>query len=189
MELALERVILNQRRGVLLVDPQPVAHDFLGFVGAHDELAAAAVADALDLRRHELDVVDRLARRVRARAARQDAIEHHLVGHLDVDHAGQLHAELDENPAQSFRLRDGAREAVENEALARIGFGEPVFHHVEDQAVRDEPARVHERLGLPAQFGARGDVAAQDVAGADVRRLGQSQQLLGHRAFARAGRA
>ncbi len=81
-----------------------------------------------------------------------------------------------------------AREAVEQEAVARVAAGDPVGDHADDHLVGHELAGVHEPLCLPAQLGALGHLRAQDVAGGDVRQLKVLAQAVGLRALAGAGR-
>ncbi len=47
-------------------------------------------------------------------------------------------------------LRDGAREAVEQEAAGRVRLGEPVADHLDGDVVGDQVAAVHVGLGLHA---------------------------------------
>ena len=160
VKLALVVIILNQRRGVFFIHLEAMAYDFFGFVVAHDQLAAAFVADALDFGRHELHVVNRLAFRIRAGAPRKNAVENDLLGHVDRHHAGQRDIQLVQNLAQPFGLRNRARETVEDEALLGVAFGQASLHHVQNQLVRHEAAFIHKLFRLQTQLGARRDVAA-----------------------------
>ena len=63
-------------------------------------------------------------------------------------------AEVGQQLVQRGRLRHGAREAVEQEAVAGVRLGEPVPDHVDGDLVRHQLAGVHVPLGLDAQRGA-----------------------------------
>ena len=87
-------------------------------------------------------------------------------------------------------LRLGAREAVEDEAVGRLGGVDPLGDHADDHLVGDEVAAVHVLLRGAAELGLLAHRGAEDVAG---RVVGQAQvflQALALRslAAARAGR-
>ena len=92
-------------------------------------------------------------------------------------------------PAQRLGLRDRAREAVEQEPVARLGAVEPLHHHPADQVVGHEVAAVHVLLGLLAELALLLDRLAQDVAGGVVGQVEVGDQPLGLGALAGAGRA
>ena len=89
-------------------------------------------------------------------------------GDLDEQRGGQPAAELVELLAQRVGLADGAREAVEQEAVVALLL-DLVQDHRDHELVGDEVAADHELLGLLAELGLVLAVLAQQVAGADVR--------------------
>ena len=86
-------------------------------------------------------------------------------------------------------LIDRAREAVEQEAVARVVIGEALEDHADDHAVGHEFAGVHVALGLGSERCRRGDGGAEHVPGRDVRQAEVLGQPLSLRAFARARRS
>ncbi len=66
---------------------------------------------------------------------------HQLVGRDVDEHDVRDRApRLGQHRVQLFRLRDRAREAVEEEALSGVGLGEPLVHGSDHDLVRDERA-------------------------------------------------
>ena len=66
-------------------------------------------------------------------------------------------------------LRDGAREAVEQEAVGAIGLRDALLDQADDDVVADQAASVHHLLGGQAERRAGLDRGAQHVAGGDLR--------------------
>ncbi len=180
-------VVVEQRRGVLAVDPHSLAHHDLAVVLALHEGAAAGVANPFGLGRLARHVVDRAARRARpaARDARQDV----RVRDVEVEHGIDAPAQLGQQPVQQDRLGGGPRitvvHATERRPLAVQALGEHLAHHL----VRDQLAAVHVPLGLLAEGGALGDLLAEQVPGRDVQQLERRRNALGLRSLAGAGRA
>ena len=88
-------------------------------------------------------------------------------------------------------LRDGAGEAVHQEALGRVGLLQAVLDDADHHAVGHQLAGVHVLLGLQAHLGLVLDRRAQDVAGGDVGDavFGHDAAGLGALAGARAAQA
>jgi hypothetical protein len=57
------------------------------------------------------------------------------VGHVDLQHD----VELDAGGLHRVGLRDGAREAVEQEALGAVGLRQPLLDQADDDVVADQP--------------------------------------------------
>src|SRR5690349_22922832 len=72
-----------------------------------------------------------------------------------------------DHPVELLDLVEGARVAVEQEALDGVLLVDPVADHLVRDVVGDVLARVHEALGLDTELGALRDVGAEDVAGRD----------------------
>ena len=180
-------VEVRQGGRLLVVDVQTVGDGLLGLVVALHHLAAALVADALDLGRGGLDVVDGAA--VHAGPPGGQAVEDDLAGHVQVDGGLELDAELRQQHLQGLGLGDGAREAVEQEAGLAVVLQEALAHDAHDQVVGDQIPGLHGGLGLLAKFGAFLDGGAQDVAGGDLHRTVDGGQLLGNGALTGAGGA
>ncbi len=96
-------------------------------------------------------------------------------------------------PAERLLERVGlllvAREAVEQEAVARVAVADALGDHADDHLVGHELAGVHVALGLAPELGALGDLRAQDVAGGDVRQPEVVAQAIGLGALSGARRA
>ncbi|MDQ0590905.1 hypothetical protein QFZ47_005014 [Variovorax paradoxus] len=105
--------------------------------------------------------------------------------HVDFEHV----VELDAGRLHGVGLRNGSREAVEQEAIGAIGLRDAFLHEVDDQVVAHETARFHDGLGLLPERRAGLDGGAQHVAGRNLRNavLLANEGCL--RAFARPGRA
>jgi hypothetical protein len=84
-------------------------------------------------------------------------------------------------------LRDGPREAVEEEPDLRIGLGQAVLHHRHGDLVGDEVAGVHVDLRLLAELGLTADVGPEDVARRDRRNAEPTGDDLRLGALARSG--
>ena len=97
--------------------------------------------------------------------------------------------ELVKSGVQSLGLRDGAGEAVHEEALGGVGFLQPVLDDADDHAVGDQVAGVHVLLGFQAHGGLVLDRVAQDVAGGDVGDAVLGHDTAGLGALAGSGRA
>ena len=92
---------------------------------------------------------------------------------------------LAEQGLEGLGLGNGAREAVEQEALGAVGFLQARFHDAHDQRIRDQIASFHVGVGLLAQFRAGLHCAAQDVAGGNLHRAVNLGQQFCHGSFAR----
>jgi hypothetical protein len=101
----------------------------------------------------------------RGGAAAAHALDDGVVGHVDLQHV----VELDAGGLHGVGLRDGAREAVEQEAVGAVGLGDALLDQADDDVVADQRAGVHHLLGGQAQRRAGLDGGAQHVAGGDLR--------------------
>ena len=68
-------------------------------------------------------------------AAPAHALDDHRVGHVDLEHVIECHAGV----AQRVGLRNGARKAVEQVAVAAIGLAQAVAHQPDDDFVGHQP--------------------------------------------------
>ena len=118
-------------------------------------------------------------------AAAAHALDDGGVGHVDLEHD----VELDAGGLHRVGLRDGAREAVEQEAVGAVGLGDALLDQADDDVVADQAAAVHHLLGRHAQRRAGLDGGAQHVAGGDLRDAVLLADHRGLRALAGAGRA
>jgi hypothetical protein len=125
---------------------------------------------------------------VAAHPAAGDPPDHLLLGDLQVEHAVQSQFPPGQVGVQRLGLAHVAREAVQQEALGGVVLGEPVLRHADGDLVRHQPARVHVRLRLLAEFGALADVGAEEVARGDVRDREVLGEERGLRPLARTGR-
>src|SRR3954452_13426277 len=112
-------VAVHERARLLVVDVEAVL-DRLGLVVvALHQLRAVLVADALVLRRVELDVVEVPV--LGADAAAREAAGHLVVLDLDEQRRGQAPVALGERVLEHLRLLHRTREAVEEEAVGCLG--------------------------------------------------------------------
>ena len=84
---------------------------------------------------------------------------------VTIDHVVDGHTGV----LQRFGLRDGPREAVEQEALGAIGLGDAFLDQGDDDVVGYQAAAVHHAFHLLAERAAGLDCGAQHVAGGDLR--------------------
>src|SRR3990172_193102 len=84
----------DQWRGLLIISIEAMADGRFGLVLALHHRAAALVADAFLLRRHALDVVDRLALGIGAGAAGAEAVEDHVARHVDIYPPFQVYSQF-----------------------------------------------------------------------------------------------
>src|SRR3954468_14211374 len=179
-------VVLDERLRLVAVDLQALADRVLAVVLALRERLAVDVAHALLLRRVVLDVV-RVA--VRADAPAGQPPHDVVLGHVDEQRGREPAVDLLQRLVERLGLLVGAREAVEQEAVAGVRVVQAVQDHADDDLVRDEIAAVHVLLRLFPEVRALLDGLAQHVAGRDVREGEVLLEALGLGALARAGRA
>src|SRR5438876_794593 len=114
--------------------------------------------------------LDRRGRVVRATllggAARQ-AAQQLFLRHVEQQNAIEALAVLAQRGVNQLRLRGGAREAVEDGTVLRVGIRELFLDETEDHAVGDELAVVHVLLRLAAERGAFPHGGAEDVPSGD----------------------
>ena len=102
---------------------------------------------------------------IRCAAALADAASAHslddlLVGNLDAYNIGDLHAHV----VKRLRLRNGAREAVENESVFAVRLRQTLFDYPDNDLVEDERAGIDEAFCVSAHFGSRRDRLTDHVA-------------------------
>src|SRR5947209_3578451 len=123
-EQTLLRVVADERRGLLVVDLEPVPDRLRLVVVALEQLTAAAVAHTLRRRRVEVQMPDVPA--VTAGAAPgQPAYDLVVVDH-ELEHHVERRVRRQQQVVEGLGLRHVAREAVEQEALGRVVLREPV---------------------------------------------------------------
>ena len=162
-----------------MVSLQAVPHRLGLVILADHQLAAAAVADALDLAGFGLDVVAGAA--LLADAAAAHPVKNHVLVHGQVQNL----VDPDAHPLDGLGLGDGAGHAVQDEALGAVGLCQPLFQDADDDIIRHKAAGVHVTLGLQAHLGALLDGGPQDVAGGDGRDAQLGGEDLGLGALAR----
>jgi len=167
--------VLDQRRGLLVIDREPALDGERVVVRAADQRRAVDVAEAVALGRVEGDVV--LVAVGGADAPPAEPLDEQLVRHVD-EHR-QRPAVL-ERLVELVGLLNRAREAVEQELVLRIDRLPQQVHH---DLVRDELAAVHVRLDLRAVR--RG--GAQQVPRREVRHVALGRERASLRSLARVG--
>ena len=107
---------------------------------------------------------------------------------LQFDRGIERQALAGQHLVERLGLLHGARKAVEDETVLRVGLVDAVIDDADHDLVGDERAGLHHRLGLQPDRRLRLDGGAQHVAGRELRNavlLGEPRRL---RAFAGAGR-
>ena len=166
-----------------MIDDKAVLHRLGIVVLTDDEICAALVALALNLRRKRLHVVSSLAGG--ARAATGNAILDHGVGHVDQHHGADLGACLLENVG----LRHIAREAIEKHGDVASGLGDYILDHGGYELIWDELSGFHEVLGGLARLSAFRNGTTQKVSRRDVLEISVlGCELSRNRTLARTGR-
>ena len=154
------------------------------------ELAGRAVVldDRLGLRVVDLEALrDHVARVVEAvldLGALERALHPDLVRDVEEEDRVEPAADAAEHRVERLRLREVAREAVEDEALARIVAPEALLDHRDRQFVGDELARGHDLADAAAELGAGLLLCPEHVARRDVRNAVLAGDALGLRALA-----
>jgi hypothetical protein len=136
-------VVRDERSGFELVGAQSLGNHVGRIVGALNERASVFIIDARSDGRIEEHVVTAAAARIGPPAGQ--AREQRVAIGFEQEHGRERQFEAREQRIERSRLRHRPRKAVENERLGALEF---VLHHGDDQIVRDELARLHERFGL-----------------------------------------
>src|SRR3954454_17162121 len=177
-------VVVLERLGLLMVRVEPLLDRRRSVVVALVQRLAALVAAVVVLGRVVRDVVQVA---VRALPAAGEPFDDHLVRRVDGQRRGQLAAELLQLLPQRVRLRDVAREAVQQEAVVALVL-DLVEDHLDHELVGNELAVVHVRLGLAAQVRLLPHVLPQEVARGDVGQIEVLTQACRLRALTGPGR-
>jgi hypothetical protein len=109
-----------------------------------------------------------VARVLHAHAPAGEAAHDQVVGNLDEQRRVERALERIERLAERVRLLLIAREAVEEEAIARLAAADALRDHADDHRIRDEFAFVHVALRLGPERRSVRDLPTQNVAGRDV---------------------
>ena len=160
-------VEVEDRVGALVEHLGTAPGGLLGVVVAVHEARLVDVAEPVVPGR----VVDHVvaARALRADQAAGQPPDQLLELDVQVEQAVDPLADGLQHAVQGLRLRHRAGEAVEQEASAAIGAGDPLPDHVDHHLVGHQLAAVHVLLGLHPQLGSSLDVVPEDVAGRDLR--------------------
>src|SRR3954468_19076618 len=178
-------VVAHQRRGLFVVDLQPVTDGLRFVVVALDQLAAADVTHTLHRRRVEVQVPD-VSAAAAGTSSGQPPDDLVVVDHELQDDV-ERRTTIEQQVVERLRLRDVPWEAVEQETLAGVVLLEPGDDHPDRDLVGHEVAGVHDLLGLLAELRALADVRAEDVTGRDLRDPEVGGDELGLRPLSRSG--
>src|SRR5690606_33061171 len=166
-------VEVHQRLGLGVVDLQTLAYGLFLVVLTLDQLFTGHIVLAGLLRRIVFQVV----------GATGTAADDLLVVHGNFQNV----IDLDACVHQCLGLGNGARKAVQQEAVGAIILSNTLVDQTNDQLVGDQAAGIHHFLDLLAQFGTGLDCGTQHVAGGDLRNIEPLADELGLCALARAG--
>ena len=163
-ELALLRVMLDQRRCLGLVQIEPGVDGFRGVVVTLDNVTTAVVTGPWTRVRTNCGEV---LLTVAAEPTRGQPFQHHLARNIKV------HGEVDRSLRSDFRQRlslgHGARKAVEQIApTERIGALKAIPHDTDHDVVANQAAIVDDRLGLLSELSALGDISPKNVTSGDM---------------------
>ena len=142
---------------------QTLTHGLFLIVFTSGQLFAGHVVFAFHLRRIEFDVVYATGCRVDATA--NDAVDDQFVRHVEFQHVINGNARL----FHGVSLRNGPREAVQQEAVTAIFLGDTLFHQRDDQLIGHQLASVHNVFRLLTELRAGFYRRAQHIAGGDLR--------------------
>ena len=173
----LRAVIAHQLRGLVVVDLQALAYGFFPVVLALHELLAGVVVTvgrAWRIVRHVID-----APGAWVHAAPGETVDDHAVGHVDFNHMVDRHAGV----AQCVCLRDGPREAVEQETAGAVGARDALLDERDDELIRDELPAGHHLAHFQPQFGAFLDGGTEHIARRHLRDAEVLHDELGLGAF------
>jgi hypothetical protein len=176
-EVAAALVVVDQRRGLLVVDLEPLLDGLRLVVVALNEPRAVLVADALVLGGVVVDVVDVLV--LDAYAAARDALDDLVVGGVDQEDGRQAAATAVEGVLEDVGLLGVAREAVQQEAVLGLGLVDALHDHVADDLVGHEVALGHVALCLLAQRRLVLHRRPEDVAGRVIGKIEVRNKALG----------
>jgi hypothetical protein len=177
-ELLLVAIIVEQLNGLAEEDIQPVRDLLWGVVGALVELAAIVVADARLGGRASLGVPDMPL--CAAEVAMGEAVEQHLARNIQVDDAINPLAQRAEPEIQLARLRDVARETIQDDDRVVAQRVQTREDHANDNIIRHQVAAVIVRLRVAAQRSTPRDLLAQQIpagAGLEAQLLGEHLRL------------
>jgi hypothetical protein len=152
---------LEDRIGLLVVEPQALGERFFGVVLPADQLATAYVAPAFFVRSVEDQVVVHAA--ARAVPPGQYPSPDLVVGQVEVDDPVDVVA-LEEE----LGLPAIARKSIDDEPVVPVVLRQPFADHALDLFVRHEFTRRHGAAYLSAQLGVMLHMPAEDVTDADV---------------------
>jgi len=146
-----------------VVGREALAHRLFAVVVTLLQRLAGVVVVARHFRRIVFDVIDAPGSRMQAAPAH--ALDDFVVADVQLDDG----VELDVRLAQGIGLGNRAREAVEQEAVFAIRFGDALAHRGDDDVIGDQFAAVHDGLGLHTQIRAGAHGSAQHVPRRDLR--------------------
>ena len=120
--------------------------------------------------------------------AARDALDQQLGFDVELHHGIERLPDACQHAIEALSLQDRAREPIEDEPAAGVGFGKPLAHHTEHGRIVDELAGIHDGLGATTQFGTVAHMGAQQVSCRDLRDTMALDEALGLRALAGTGR-
>ena len=126
----------------------------------------------------------------RTDAPSRDALQQLIVCHHNADGDDRKPRQKDgigNGMVEKFGLLERARIAIQDVPAMRVVLLQAVENHLVDDLVVHQQPCAHDLFRLEPQLGAAGDVAAQQVAGGDLRNAVLGDQQLCLRTLANAG--
>src|ERR1022692_2079528 len=180
-------VVRDHRAGGVVVSLQARQDDFLGVVLAANQWRLIGIADFANLGRLREHVVDASA--LAALAARGDARDQHLRGHVQMNGDGFGQVQFPHQAVEEGGLFQRARVAIQQEAGGAVRLPDSGGHDLVHDIVADQASGLQDGTGQAAQICAGLAFGAEHLAGGN----GWDMEALGNRrclcAFTAAGRS
>ena len=166
-QLVLFLVIGNHRMGLGFIYPQAVTDGLLVVVTTVTQPPATLITAAIDMGSRVKHVIHLPA--VQAGTTAHQALDQGI--HVDRHQQCQVNgaAQAIQQLIERLGLRQIARKAIEDKAIARIRARNALMNDRQHDLVTHQLPGIHGRLGLPPERGSRGNRLAQHVTGGNLR--------------------
>ena len=146
-----------------MVFNQTFTHGFFLIVFTGSQFFTGNVVFAFYFRRIEFNVINTTRRRMNAAA--DDTINDQFVRYVEFQNVINIDARF----FHRVCLRNGTREAVQQETITAVFLSNALFNQRDHQFVGDQFASIHNVFCLFTQLGARFDRSTQHIASGDLR--------------------
>src|SRR6185369_11049911 len=177
-------VIIRYRTRLFLVGMDSIGNHFFPVIIASDQLRAIDIADFIEARWLEVDVVNPSTSGTGSPPG--DTAQQLIIVDVQAHHNRQarpvLHSFKElmlQVSIQPACLGRGSRKTIQNEAVVTVLVFQPKRHHVTNEVVWDKLATLHQGLGLKPQGGSLFHMFPQNVSSGDLRNVVMLNDLLG----------